>query len=738
MSGLNNRKIICAVTASASKNEQKQLLSGIISKAHEMDYDVIILSNIYNTAKYHAHIEVENRIYNLIDSKKIDGIIVNSDSILNENLLLNIKNKLMSRTDIPVISVGTSLPEFTSIDNDTKADIIEITQHLVEVHGFKDIDMLTGMDFYDDSHNRVNGYKEVLESHGIPFDESKVIYGNFWMDSGEELAMEYISGKRRLPEAILCANDYMAYGLCDKFQANNINVPGDVTVIGYEYVGERYYHAPVLTTYYRNRKALGMKAVAELVSMIEKIESEKISMSGNMIYGNSCTCCTDNELLFNELSDIRTENFYSQLNLVSNFEQQLTLCHSITDYIDILQQNAYLIRNIKGLYLCLYENWCNSDFTNENKASMNDEVMIFYTIICPEEYSAEPRFFNKYELYPDAIPHTGKEFALYFCPIFFSGKELGYFILQFDEPDGYDMVFRNWLKTATTALEILRMKNDIHSLLEYNNLSSLHDSLTGLYNKSGMKKELQQLLKEVQQNDQVIVVLIRSELFSDDGSIAKQGVSVKMDMEIAEILKSASRDKNVFCSKIEDKLYALTAVGNFSSLHAEMIAEKIHINIVNNPHFIRNFSFDSVIEYGMCFETDNFSLENALDSVNHELIKIINTISDRRKHTYYIDYLKLRQSLYRNPEKDWDTQEICRNMHLSYGHFRAKYKEIFNLSFHQDVIQSKIFYAKYLLINTDLSLPAVAEKCGYDDYKYFLRQFKNLTGVTPNTYRKGL
>ncbi|MDD6268720.1 MAG: LacI family transcriptional regulator, partial [Oscillospiraceae bacterium] len=156
MSVSNNRKIICAVTASASKNEQKQLLSGIISKAHEMDYDVIILSNIYNTAKYHAHIEVENRIYNLIDSKKIDGIIVNSDSILNEDLLLNIKNKLLSRTDIPVISVGTSLPEFTSIDNDTKADIIDITKHLVEVHGFTDIDMLTGMDYYEDSHNRVN------------------------------------------------------------------------------------------------------------------------------------------------------------------------------------------------------------------------------------------------------------------------------------------------------------------------------------------------------------------------------------------------------------------------------------------------------------------------------------------------------------------------------------------------------------------------------------------------------
>lgn len=733
-----NRKIIGVVTASAAKNEQKQLLSGIISKANEMNYDVIVLSNIYNTAKYHAHIEVENRIYDLIDSKRIDGIIVNSDSILNENLLEDIKNKLLRRTDIPVISVGTSLPEFVSIDNNTKDDMIKITQHLVDVHGFTDIHMLTGMDYYDDSHNRVDGYKEVLLSHGITFDENKVIYGNFWMDSGETLAMEYISGKRKLPEAIICANDYMAYGLCDTFLENNINIPGDVTVIGYEFVGERYYHAPVLTTLLRNRKALGMKAVADLVSKIEGTEPESISLGGYMIYGNSCTCCTDNRILFQELTSVRNENFFSQMNLVGNFEQQLTLCRSITDYISILQQNAYLIRNVKGVYLCLYENWCNSEFLEDSASSFNNEAMVFYSVICPEDHSSEPRFFNRYELYPDAIPHTGKEFVLYFCPIFFSGKELGYFILQFDEPDGYDMVFRNWLKTATTALEILRMKNDIHSLLEYNNLSSLHDSLTGLYNEKGIKNELQQIIKEAAQSEKVVVILIRSELFSDDGSIAKQGVSVKMDMEIAEILKNASREKNDFCAKLADKLYAFASVGEYSQSDAEVIAEKFHIIIANNSHFKNHFSFDSVIECGKCYNAKEFSFNDAVKAINQELMKKINVISDRRKYTYYMDYLQLRCRLYQNPETDWDSQEICRDMHLSYGHFRAKYKEIFNLSFHQDVIQSKIFYAKYLLITTVLSLPAIAEKCGYDDYKYFLRQFKNLTGVTPNTYRKGL
>jgi YesN/AraC family two-component response regulator len=38
-------------------------------------------------------------------------------------------------------------------------------------------------------------------------------------------------------------------------------------------------------------------------------------------------------------------------------------------------------------------------------------------------------------------------------------------------------------------------------------------------------------------------------------------------------------------------------------------------------------------------------------------------------------------------------------------------------------------------MTTALSLPAVAGKCGYEDDKYFLRQFRQITGMSPNQYR---
>ncbi|HPY85761.1 MAG TPA: substrate-binding domain-containing protein [Ruminococcus flavefaciens] len=83
-----------------------------------------------------------------------------------------------------------------------------------------------------------------MDERGIPFGEGNVIYGNFWINTGEDLAVDYISGKRRIPQAVICANDYMAFGLLDKLFDNDITPPDDITVIGYEHIGERIYHSP--------------------------------------------------------------------------------------------------------------------------------------------------------------------------------------------------------------------------------------------------------------------------------------------------------------------------------------------------------------------------------------------------------------------------------------------------------------------------------------------------------------
>lgn len=252
-----------------------------------------MLSNIYNPNETDDALNCENEIYDLILSNEFDGFILISEAIINIELQKRIIHNLTQQNHIPVVAMGTPLPDFvlphfrfinTSDEDDTKS----ITNHLIEVHGFTNIDILTEHKFIEASHLRVNGYKKALESHGISFDEQKVFFGDFWMNSGHDLANKYIGGEFSLPQAIICTNDYMAYGLLDQFADYGINVPEDVTVIGYEYVRERLYHTPTLTTYQRNRKALGTEAFNQLYEKLNNGSYPDIpSFEGKIICGDS-------------------------------------------------------------------------------------------------------------------------------------------------------------------------------------------------------------------------------------------------------------------------------------------------------------------------------------------------------------------------------------------------------------------------------------------------------------------
>ncbi len=730
----NGTKLIGVITASASQSEQRQLLEGITAQAQKLGAATAVFSNIYNSAEYFADVEVENRIYDLIISQKLDGLILTAESFLNPVIQQSIYEKITAGTDVPVVVTGAVLEGFTCVDNDVEADLADITNHLIEVHGFTDIDLLTGWAGLETSMQRLHGYRKALEAHGIVFDERKVIYGDFWMSAGEKLAAEYISGKRRLPQAIICVNDYMAYGLCDAFLSAGISLPDDVTIVGYEYVGERFYHAPILTTYQRNRRAVGAQAVNLLWEKITGFHPESVSLSGSMVCGDTCSCGMDKQLLDKELQTTRREQFYSKLNLVGNFEQQLTLCRSIEDYVNVLQQFAYLIRDIRGLHLCLYENWCSTEISGGT--AQETETMVCHRVISEKNLTDEPVFYHKYVLFPDEVPLSESGDVLYFCPIFFSGRELGYFILQYDHPDCYDIIFRDWLKIAANALEFLRMKNDIGTLLECRNLSEFHDSITGLYNVTGLQQELSRpLLQAAQNGGNVLLLLLRAELFFDSSPLDSQDLSVRMDVELAENLKKMASPRDTFCARLSDKLYVFAAVGHYTEKQRLLLTDKLQTLIDHAPLYSRHCGLDSLVICGLCEEAEAFQFKDSLRTLQTVLNQRTAELTELRRHPAYRDYAALRNMLCRSPEEKWDVEKSCRDFRLSAGHFRAMYKTLFGISFHQDVIRSRISMAKYLLLTTALSLPTVAYRCGYEDDKYFLRQFRQMTGMSPNVYR---
>ena len=102
----------------------------------------------------------------------------------------------------------------------------------------------------------------------------------------------------------------------------------------------------------------------------------------------------------------------------------------------------------------------------------------------------------------------------------------------------------------------------------------------------------------------------------------------------------------------------------------------------------------------------------------------------------YAELRKLRDAVYDDPSAGWSVEEMCEDMQISKTYFHRLYLEAFGVTFRQDIIESRLIHAAELLKNTDLSVTAISETCGYDSESYFMRQFKQHRGCTPSEYRR--
>jgi len=102
----------------------------------------------------------------------------------------------------------------------------------------------------------------------------------------------------------------------------------------------------------------------------------------------------------------------------------------------------------------------------------------------------------------------------------------------------------------------------------------------------------------------------------------------------------------------------------------------------------------------------------------------------------YPRFKALREEIYDDPMRPWSVDELCSELDISRTYFHRIYLSAFGVTFLQDVIESRLIYAEELLSETELSVNAVAEQCGYDSDSYFMRQFKQHRGCTPTEFRR--
>jgi DNA-binding LacI/PurR family transcriptional regulator len=115
---------------------------------------------------------------------------------------------------------------------------------------------------------RHDGYLAGLAAAGLEVDDALVVRGDFSQDSGET-GMRVLLSRRPDLDAVFCANDLMAAGALRVLREAGRDVPGDVSVVGFDDAPLAQSTHPPLTTVHQSAEQMGREMVGLLLETMQ-------------------------------------------------------------------------------------------------------------------------------------------------------------------------------------------------------------------------------------------------------------------------------------------------------------------------------------------------------------------------------------------------------------------------------------------------------------------------------------
>lgn len=459
---VRSRGRLALFAGQADEAYQSRFISGFNKKALAADYDVCIFSMYRKYQDTPENEKGESEIFNLMNPDKFSGAVILKDSIQTENAAHELEKRLKESFHRPIVVIEKESDLFPSIYIDGYSAVFDLITHLIEVHGYRDIAFVTGKKNHKHSKERLQAYRDAMERAGLTVSENRISYGDYWYQSGEVYAEQLLSQGDKLPDAVACANDQMAIGLCKALTARGIRIPEDIAVVGYDSTYEGQTSPCTVTSALIPAKDFGEYAFDFLIKKINGEVPEAFSLEPELIFGESCGCHNENMPLYQIKrkkweTEISEEGFNSVFNTMeSNLINQV----SLTEYLNSVYSYIYQLGDIREFHLCLDGRTEASGAYFGTSCGGYHEEMIhairYYSDHKNNMTGLESRFMTA-EMLPDLDIEREEPAAYIFTPVFFGENCYGYAAVRYeDQLDSYDEVYRHWMDSVNRGFEVLK------------------------------------------------------------------------------------------------------------------------------------------------------------------------------------------------------------------------------------------------------------------------------------------
>lgn len=243
------------------------IIRGIQDVCEKHGYNVLVVNSDDSQEK-------EGRYLKLLYSRRVDGVIMTvagyREEKYSEEELSLMKKMHMVLIDREINGLATPI-----IKVDNFAGAYSAVRYLLSM-GHKRIMYIAGIEGTKTNQERRKGYLAALKKAHINW--KKELVADFRLDTAYQKIMHHwpqLKNSNQLPTAIFAANDLMAIGVLKAFAQLKIQVPEDVSIIGFDNIPFSDCTYPPLTTIDQPTYLMGQKAVETLLKLIDKKDIKK-------------------------------------------------------------------------------------------------------------------------------------------------------------------------------------------------------------------------------------------------------------------------------------------------------------------------------------------------------------------------------------------------------------------------------------------------------------------------------
>ncbi len=230
-----------------------ELVKSIEAAAFERDYDVILSNTNYDATR------ASHYVRRFIE-RKVAGVALMT-SEMDKSLVEELARREVSVVFLDSGATGLHMSNLRVLyDEGIKQAIL----HLVEL-GHRNISFISGPPHLHSAKRRLEAFRQTMRNV-LPAAPEQIFQGDFKIEGGTRAAQKILAAE--LPTAVIAANDLMAFGAISEFRRAGLNVPRDISIVGFDDIAFSSLIEPSLTTVNLPRRELGRLAVEALLTTL--------------------------------------------------------------------------------------------------------------------------------------------------------------------------------------------------------------------------------------------------------------------------------------------------------------------------------------------------------------------------------------------------------------------------------------------------------------------------------------